>query len=98
LQLIFFCFDLLVGEGSVEVGMGVIYKTVLQTVLLVRICSIGAKTQFATLYRPLPLICSQPLSLYECGDHLCRDGGAKGRYFERADRGAGSTHAPIFGM
>ena len=80
-----------------EVGIRVIHRIVLQTVLLVRKCSILAKTQFAILYRPLLMICSQPISLHHRGDHLCRDGSAKGRYFERADRGAGLTHAPIFG-
>jgi hypothetical protein len=97
LELIFFCFDLLVGQGSVKVGIGVTHRTVLQNTLLARKCSIGAKTQFASWYRPLPMTCSQPLSLHDRGDHLCRDGGAEGWYFERADRGAGSTHAPIFG-
>ena len=92
-----FCFDLLIAYGSVEVGIGVIHRIVLQTVLLVRKFSIGAKIQFATLYRPLPMTCSQPLSLDDRGDHLCRDGGAKGRYFESVDRGAGLTYAPIFG-
>ena len=92
-----FYFDLLIGHGSVEVGIGVIHRIVLQTILLVRECSIGAKIQFATLYRPLPMTCSQPLSLDDHDDHLCRDGGVKGRYFERADRGAGLTHAPTFG-
>ena len=43
------------------------------------------------------MACSQPLCLDDRGDHLCRDGGVKGRYFERADRGAGLTRAPIFG-
>ena len=93
-----FYFDLLIGHGSVEVGIGVIHRIVLQTILLVRECSIGAKIQFATLYRPLPMTCSQPLSLDDHGDHLCRDGGVKGRYFESADGGAGLTHAPIFGV
>jgi hypothetical protein len=92
-----FHFDLLVGQGSVEVGIGVTHKIVLPNILLVRKCSIGAKIQFATLYRPLPMTCSQSLSLDDRGDHLCRDGGVKSRYFERADRGAGLTHAPIFG-
>jgi hypothetical protein len=81
----------------VEVGISVIHRIVLQTVLLVRKCSIRAKTQFAILYRLLLTICSQPISLDDRGDHLCRDGGVKGRYFKRADRGAGLTHAPIFG-
>ena len=81
-----------------EVGIRVIHRIVLQTVLLVRKCSILAKTQFAILYRLLLMICSQPLSLHDRGDHLCRDGGAEGRYFESADRGAGLTHAPIFGV
>jgi hypothetical protein len=97
LELIFFCFDLLVGEGSAEVGIRVIHRTVLLNILLARKCSIGAKTQDLTLYRPLPMTCSQPLSLDDRGDHLCRDGGVKGRYFERADRSAGLTHAPTFG-
>ena len=92
-----FYFDLPIGHGSVEVGMGVTHRIVLQTILLVRKCSIGAKIQFATLYRPLPITCSLPLSLHDRGDHLCRDGGVRSRYFERADRGAGLTHAPIFG-
>jgi len=96
LELIFFCFDLLVGHGSAEVGIGVIHRTVLLNILLARKCSIGAKTQFVTLYRPLPMTCSQPLSLDDRGDHLCRDSGVKSRYFERAGRGAGLTHAPIF--
>jgi hypothetical protein len=82
----------------VEVGIRVIYRTVLQTVLLVRKCYIRAKTQFAILYRLLLMICSQPISLDDRGDYLCRDSGVKGRYFERADRGAGLTHAPIFGV
>ena len=81
-----------------EVGIRVIHRIVLQTVLLVRKCSIRAKTQFAILYRLLLMICSEPISLHHRGDHLCRDGSAKGRYFERADRGAGLTHAPIFGV
>jgi hypothetical protein len=93
-----FYFDLLIGHGSVEVGIGVIHRIVLQTILLVRICSIGAKIQFAILYRPMPMTCSQPLSPDDRDDHLCRDGGVKGRYLERADRGAGLTHAPIFGV
>jgi len=97
LELVSFCFDLLVGQGSVEVGIGITHRIVLQTISLVRKCSIGAKTQFATLHRPLPMTCSQPLSLHDRGDHLCRDGSAKGRYFQRADRGAGLTHAPMFG-
>jgi len=86
-----------VGEGSVEVGIGIIHRAVLLNILLARKCSIGAKIQFATLYRPLPMTCSQSLSLNDRGDHLCRDGSAKGRYFDRADRGAGLTRAPIFG-
>ena len=57
----------------------------------------GDKTQFATLYRPLPMTCSEPLSLDDRGGCLCRDGGVKSRYFERADRVVGLTHAPIFG-
>ena len=97
LELIFFCSDLLIGERGVEVGIGVIHSTVLQTMLLARKCSIGAKTQFASLHRPLPMTCSRQLSLHGRGDHLCRDSGAKGWYFERADRGVGLTHAPIFG-
>jgi hypothetical protein len=92
-----FYLDLLIGHGSVEVGIGVIHRIVLRTVLLVHESSIGAKIQFATLYEPLPMTCSQPLSLDDRGDHLYRDGGVKSRYFERADRGAGLTHAPIFG-
>ena len=87
----------MVGEGGVEVGIGVVHRIALQAILFVRKCSIGAKTQLATLQKPLPMTCSQPLSLHGRGDHLCRDGGVKGRYFERADRGAGLTHAPIFG-
>jgi hypothetical protein len=98
LELIFFCFDLLVGEGGVEVGIRVIHRIVLQTVLLLRKCSIRSKTQFAILYRLLLMICSQPISLDDRGNHLCRDGGAEGRYFESADGGAGLTHAPIFGV
>ena len=98
MELILFCFDLLVGHGSVEVGIGVIHRTILLNRLLARKCSIGAKTQFVTLYRPLPMTCSQRLCLDDRGDHLCRNGGVKGRYFERADRGAGLTHAPIFGV
>jgi hypothetical protein len=94
----FLCFGLLVGEGSVEVSIGVIHRIVLQTVLLVRICSIRAQTQFAILYRPLLMICSQPISLDDRDDHLCRDDGAKVWYFESADGGAGLTHAPIFGV
>jgi hypothetical protein len=97
LELISFCFDLLISQGSVEVGIGVTHRIVLQNMLLVRKCSIGAKTQLATLYRPLLMICSQPISLDDRGDRLCRDGGVKSRYFERADRDAGLTHAPIFG-
>ena len=58
LELILFYFDLLIGHGSVEVGIGVIHRTVLQTVSLVRKCSIGATIQFATLHRPLPMTCS----------------------------------------
>jgi hypothetical protein len=69
----------------------------LQAILFVRKCSIGAKTQFATLHKPLPMTCSQPLSLHDRDDHLCRDGGVKSRYFESADRSAGLTHAPMFG-
>jgi hypothetical protein len=98
LELIFFCFDLLIGERGVEVGIGAIHRTVLQNILLGRKCSIGAETPFATLYRPLPMTCNQPLNLHDRGDHLCRDDGVKGRYFEGADRGAGLTHAPIFGV
>jgi hypothetical protein len=75
----------------------VIRKIVLQSISLVRKCSIGPKTQFATVQRPLPMTCSQLLSLHDRDDHLCRDGGANGRYFEGADRGAGLTHAPTFG-
>jgi len=97
LQLIFFCFGLMVGEGGLEVGIGVVQRIALQAISFVCKCSIGAKTQFATLYRPLPMICSQLLSLHDRGDHLCRGDGAKGRYFERDDRGAGLTHAPTFG-
>jgi hypothetical protein len=97
LELMLFYFDLLIGHGSAAVGIGVIHRIVLQTILLVRKCSIGAKIRFATLYRPLSMTCSQSLSLDDRGDHLCRDGGVKSRYFERADRGAGLTHAPIFG-
>jgi hypothetical protein len=97
LELILFYFDLLIGYGSVEVGIGVIHRIVLQTILLVRKCSIGAKIHLATLYRPLPMTCSQSLSLDDRGDHLCRDGGVKSRYFERADRGAGLTHPPMLG-
>jgi hypothetical protein len=70
----------------------------LQNILLVRKCSIRAKTQFAILYRPLLMICSQPISLDDRGDHLCRDGGAEGRFFESAAGGAGLTHAPVFGV
>jgi hypothetical protein len=58
LELILFYLDLLIGHGSVEVGIGVIHRIVLRTVLLVRESSIGAKIQFATLYRPLPMACS----------------------------------------
>jgi hypothetical protein len=93
-----FCFDLLIGEGSAEVGTGVIHRIALWAILFVRKRSIGAKTPFVTLYRPLPMICSQPLSLYDRGDHPCRGDGVKSLYFERADRGAGLTHAPIFGV
>jgi len=97
LELIFLCFGLRVGEGSVEIGIGVTHRTVLLNILLARKCSTGAKTQFVTLYRPLPMTYSQPLSLHDRGDHLCRDGGVKGRYLESVDRGAGQTRAPIFG-
>jgi hypothetical protein len=96
-ELIFLCFGLLVGKGSVEVGITVVRKIVLQKRLLAHEFSIGAKTQFAILYRPLRITYSQPLSLHDRGDHLCRDGGAKGRYFESADRGAELTRSPIFG-
>jgi hypothetical protein len=97
LELILFYFDLPIGHGSVEVGIGVIHRVVLQTILLVRKCSIGAKIQFTILYSPLPMTCSQPVSLDDRGDHLCRGDGMKSRYFERADRGVGLTHAPMFG-
>jgi hypothetical protein len=97
-ELIFFCFGLLVDKGGVEVGKGVVHRTVLLNILTACKCSIGAKTQFETLYRPLSMTCSQPLSLDDRGDHLCRDGSVKGRYFESADGGAGLTHAPIFGV
>jgi hypothetical protein len=63
----------------VEVSIRVIHRIVLQTVLLVRKCSICAKTQFAILYRLLLMICSQLISLDDRGDHLYRDGGVKGR-------------------
>ena len=98
MELIFFCFGLLVDEGGVEVGKGVVHRTVLLNILIARKCSIGAKTQFETLYRPSSMTCSQPLSLDDRGDHFCRDGGVKSRYFESADGGAGLTHAPIFGV
>jgi hypothetical protein len=97
LELILSHLVLLVGKGSVKVGIVVIHRIVLQTMLLMRKCSICPKAQFATLHRPLPITCSQPLSLHACGDHICRDGGAYGRYFESADRDAGLTQAPIFG-
>jgi hypothetical protein len=97
LELILFYFDLPIGQGSVEVGIGVIHRIVLQTISLVRKCSFGAETKLVTLYRPLPMTCSQPLSMHDRGDYLCKDGGMKSRYFESADRGAGLTHAPIFG-
>jgi hypothetical protein len=97
LELISFCFDLLVDQGSVEVCIGVNHRIALPHILLVHKCSIGAKTQLATLHRSLPMTCSQPLSLHDRGDHLCRDGGVKSRYFERADRGAGLMRSPIFG-
>jgi hypothetical protein len=97
LELIFVCFGLLVREKSVGVGIAVVCKIVLQKRLLVHKRSTDAKTQFAILYRPLRTTCSYPLSLQHRADHLRRDGGAKGRYFESADRGAGLTHAPIFG-
>jgi hypothetical protein len=96
-ELVYFSFGLLLRERSEEVGVGVIHKIILQSILLVRKCSISVETQFATLHRPLPMTCSQPLSLHDRGGYLCRDGGAKGRYFERADRGAGLTRPPIFG-
>jgi hypothetical protein len=75
----------------------VVRKTVLPNLFHIHRCSIGAKTQFATVYRPSRTSCSQPLSLHNRDDRVCRDGGAKGRYFESADRGAGLTHAPTFG-
>ena len=75
-----------------------IRKIVLQGISLARKCSIGYKTQFVTVHRSLLMTCSQLLSLHDRDDHLCRDGGAKGRYFDSADRGAGLTHAPVFGV
>jgi hypothetical protein len=97
LELISFCFDLLVDQGSVELCIRVANRITSQNISLARKCSIGAKTQLATLHRPLPMTWSQPLSLHDRGDHLCRGDGAKGRYFQRADRGAGPTCSPIFG-
>jgi hypothetical protein len=96
-ELVHFSLGLLVRERSVEVDIGVIHRIVLQSILLVRRCLISVETRFATPHRPLQITCSQPLSLHVCSGYLCRDGGAKGRYFERADRGAGLTRPPIFG-
>jgi hypothetical protein len=97
LELIFVCFGLLVREKSVGVDIAIVCKIVLRKELLVHKRSTDAKTQFVILYRPLRMICSQPLSLHDRVNHLCRDGGAKGRYFESADRGAGLARSPIFG-
>jgi hypothetical protein len=81
LELIFVCFGLLVREKSVGVDIAIVCKIVLQKELLVHERSNDAKAQFVILYRPLRMTCSQPLSLHDRVDHLCRDGGAKGRYF-----------------
>jgi hypothetical protein len=97
LELMMVCFDLLVREKSAGVGIAMVYKIVLQNRLLVDKRSTDAKIQFAMLNQPSRTTCSQPLSLHDRGDHLCRDGGAKGRYFESADRGEGLTQAPTFG-
>jgi hypothetical protein len=90
LELIFICFGLLVRQKSVDADLTMVCKIFLQKRLLVHERSTDAKTQFAILYRPLRMTCSQPLSLHDCGKHLCRDGGAKGRYFESAHRGGGA--------